>query len=225
MTDKTMGADAFSLENSASHLLHRAQQAAASRSAEALKAAGITLRQFSVLAAVSRDQGVSQSQLVGMTGIDRSTLADMAARMEEAKLIKRVASPTDARAKSITLLAAGRRALEKAMPGVAEADQAMLEALPKTRRDSFLKALAELSDAPVAGDADEDEAAPEPAPAPEPKPAKAKAAKAKPAKPKPAKAAKPKAAKAKPEPAAPPADDKPKKKKKAAKKAKKKKSA
>lgn len=214
MTDKTMGAGMFSLESSASHLLHRAQQAAASRSAEALKMAGITLRQFSVLAAVSRDEGVSQSQLVSMTGIDRSTLADMAARMEEARLIKRVASPTDARAKSITLLAAGRRALEKAMPGVAEADHAMLDALPKTRREGFLKALAMLADAPAGGMPEEEDSAsgPPPEDLPAPKPAKLKAPKAK--------AARPKAASA-----AEPAAVKPKKKKKAAKKAKKKKSA
>ena len=71
----------FELENSASHLLHRAQQIAANRSAAALRAAGITLRQFSVLSAIAELEGVSQSHLVRATGIDRSTLADMAARM------------------------------------------------------------------------------------------------------------------------------------------------
>ncbi|MEL7451969.1 MAG: MarR family winged helix-turn-helix transcriptional regulator [Pseudomonadota bacterium] len=197
---------AFSLSGSASHLLHRAQQVAAGRSAEALRAAGITLRQFSVLAAISLDEGVSQSQLVDLTGIDRSTLADMAARMETAKLIKRVPSPTDARAKSVSLMAAGRRALAKATPGVALADEALLEVLPKTRRDSFIRALAMLAEAPEP-DAESEAPAPKPA-----EPAKSAPAAKAPAKGAPAKA------KAK---AAPAEAKKPKKKKDTKKKKKK----
>ncbi len=135
----------FDLVTSASHLLHRAQQLAANQSASALREAGITLRQFSVLSAISQEEGVSQSHLVQVTGIDRSTLADMAARMEAAKLIKRVASKTDARAKSLTLMAAGRKALQKAMPGVTEADTTLLSGLPASRRDAFLKALITLT--------------------------------------------------------------------------------
>ncbi|MEO0881179.1 MAG: MarR family winged helix-turn-helix transcriptional regulator [Pseudomonadota bacterium] len=177
MTNNSVGPDGFSLGSSASHLLHRAQQIAAGRSSEALREAGITLRQFSVLAAISLDEGVSQSKLVELTGIDRSTLADMAARMETAKLIKRVPSKTDARAKAVTLMAAGRKALSKAMPGVVAADESLLEALPKSRRDSFISALGVIADAPEAP-------APvsEPAPAPTPAPAKPAPAKKKPTK-------------------------------------------
>lgn len=167
MVQKSNSIAGFDLAGSASHLLHRAQQVAANLSAEALRNAGITLRQFSVLSAIADEEGVSQSRLVSATGIDRSTLADMAARMETAKLIKRVQSKTDARAKSLTLMAAGRRALEKAMPGVVSADTVLLEALPATRRDSFLRALATLAGAPAA----EAHAAP-----PAPKPAAKKAA-------------------------------------------------
>lgn len=201
MTTSSKSSTGFDLGASGSHLLHRAQQLAANRSAEALRAAGITLRQFSVLSAIAEEEGVSQSQLVSATGIDRSTLADMAARMEAAKLIKRTASKTDARAKSLSLMAAGRKALAKATPGVVDADQALLEALPASRRDTFLRALSTVIEA-----SEEAEAAPaaeaKPAPAAKPAP-KAKAApkrKAKPkaaAKPAPAKAKKPKAVKKK----------------------------
>ena len=82
----TMGG--FALETSASHLIHRAQQIAALQSAEVLKQAGITLRQFSVLAAVSDSEGASQADIVERTGIDRSTLADMVSRMETSGLLK-----------------------------------------------------------------------------------------------------------------------------------------
>ena len=169
----------FDLGNSASHLLHRAQQMAANKSAAALKSAGITLRQFSVLSAISEEEGVSQSKLVDITGIDRSTLADMAARMEATKLIKRVQSKTDARAKSLTLMTAGRKALQKATPGVLEADVSLLDAIAVSRRGTFLKTLTVLAEE---GEAAAAPAAPKKAVAKKAAPKKAAAKKAAPKK-------------------------------------------
>ena len=217
----------YNLKTSPSHLLHRAQQIAANESASA--AAGITLRQFSVLAALSGNDGVSQSDLVNATGIDRSTLADMVARMEKAGLIKRVASKTDKRAKVVSLMAKGKKAYEKALPAVEKADAAIFEALPKTKQATLVSGLKDM-----VAEADKAEAAvaPKPAaPAPAAKaapkpavkkaPAKKPAAKKAPAK-KPA-AKKAPAAKAAPKPAvkkAPAKKAAPKAKAKAAPKAK-----
>ena len=134
----------FELDASPSHLLHRAQQMAANRSAAALREAGITLRQFSVLAAIAEKEGASQSRLVETTGIDRSTLADMVSRMEKANLIERLQSESDARAKAVSLTPAGRRALDVAAPAVREADTMLLESLPKNRRGPFVDLLSTL---------------------------------------------------------------------------------
>lgn len=131
----------FTLNSSPSHLLHRAQQIAANQSAAALKSAGVTLRQFSVLAALSGNEGVSQSDLVNATGIDRSTLADMVARMEGAGLIKRADSKTDARAKSVSLTAKGKKAYDKALPAVSKADEALFSTLAKAKQDALLQGL------------------------------------------------------------------------------------
>ena len=128
----------FSLHESPSHQLHRAQQFAAGLSAGALTKAGVTLRQFSVLAAVSSQEGASQSNLVTETGIDRSTLADMVSRMETAGLIRRTDSKEDRRAKAVFLTAKGRRALSSAAPAVQEADERLLAALPKNRRTALI---------------------------------------------------------------------------------------
>ena len=84
----------FSLDRSASHLLHRAQQFAAEKF-EGMGAIDITLRQFAVLAAIQENEGCSQSDLVKSTGIDRSTLADMVQRMEKRGLIARAAAADD----------------------------------------------------------------------------------------------------------------------------------
>lgn len=134
----------FNLQSSPSHLLHRAQQIAMNQSAAALKEAGLTLRQFSVLSVLSGNEGISQSDLVSATGIDRSTLADMVARMERGGLIKRAASKVDARAKSVSTMAKGRRALEKARPGVEAADAELLGLLPKNMQSSLLGSLSRL---------------------------------------------------------------------------------
>ena len=172
----------YTLNSSPSHLLHRAQQIAANHSASALSSAGVTLRQFSVLSALSGNEGVSQSDLVNATGIDRSTLADMVARMEKAGLIKRVASKTDRRAKSVSLMAKGRKAFDKALPAVQAADGAIFAALPKTKQDALVSGLtgmvseAEKAAAPVAKPAPKAAAPKAAAPKAKKAPAKAKAA-------------------------------------------------
>lgn len=156
---------AFALDGSLSHLLHRAQQMAANRSAQALRDAGITLRQFSVLAAASGEVGPSQSRLVELTGIDRSTLADMLARMEQSGLIERQQSEEDARAKSVALTKQGQAALDVAAPAVREADEALIALLAKNRRNAFLDLLstlitsseASIEKARTAPDSDSDE--------------------------------------------------------------------
>ncbi|MAI89775.1 MAG: hypothetical protein CBB65_04990 [Hyphomonadaceae bacterium TMED5] len=127
----------FSLDRSASHLLHRAQQFAAEQF-EGMGEADITLRQFAVLAAVREQEGCSQSDLVKTTGIDRSTLADMVQRMEKRGLVERRQALMDARAKSVHLTDDGHSALASSLPVVQKADEAILSMLPRNRRRAFV---------------------------------------------------------------------------------------
>jgi len=150
-------ASAFFLQDSLSHLLHRAQQMAATQSATALRKAGVTLRQFSVLAAAAQEAQPSQSRLVELTGIDRSTLADMLQRMERSGLIERTKSAEDGRAKSVSLTANGAAALETAAPAVRDADDFLINTLAKNRRTSFMDLLNTLIDGPGRASAPETE--------------------------------------------------------------------
>ena len=102
-----------------------------------------------MLEAVSLKSGLTQTDLVRATGIDRSTLADMVARMTAKGLLEREKSAIDARAKAVRLSEAGQAALEAARPRVAAADKRIMALLPKGKRDGFLDLLAEL-----AGEAD-----------------------------------------------------------------------
>lgn len=184
----------FALSQSVSHLLHRAQQLAADSFSRKAGDDGVTLRQFAVLAAVAEKPGQSQTDLVKATGVDRSTLADMISRMEKRGWVTRKTAAKDARAKSVTLTAAGKKTLSQSTPFAQAADDAVLNAVPKAKREALMATLEALSAAAEAQTA----VAPAPVKA---APAKAAAPKAKPAKAAPEKAP----AKAAAKPAAKPA--------------------
>ncbi len=142
------------LATSPSHLMHRALQLALDIYAEETGADGLTQRQFAVLEAVSLKAGLTQTELVRMTGIDRSTLADLVARMTTKGLLERERSTLDARAKAVRLSAEGAARLEAARPLVEAADKRIMALLPKGQRETFLNQLADLAAAPDAAKAE-----------------------------------------------------------------------
>ena len=144
------------LADSPSHLLHRALQAALGVFAEETGSGALTQRQFALLAAAAELEAPSQTDLVTATGIDRSTLAELTARMIAKGLLERERSATDGRAKTVRVTAVGREALEAMRPRVKAADKRILSLLPKPKREGFLKLLTRLGE----GSAAEPEAKP-----------------------------------------------------------------
>jgi DNA-binding MarR family transcriptional regulator len=136
---------ASALERSPSHLLHRAVQLALDIYAEELGAGAITQRQYAVLAAAAEHDGATQTDLVKITGIDRSTMAEMAARLIAKGLLERRRSPFDARANAVSLTDAGRETLELARPKMAAADGRLLKLISGGgRRQAFVGLLQDL---------------------------------------------------------------------------------
>lgn len=133
------------LSQSATHLLHRVLQLALDFHADAAGPAGLTQRQYTVLAAAGAADGVSQSELVRATGIDRSTLADLVARMISKGLLERERSATDARANTVRLSDAGKVALAEGGRPASQSDQRLLQLLPPKKRESFIKTLTTLA--------------------------------------------------------------------------------
>jgi DNA-binding MarR family transcriptional regulator len=152
---KTKGKDSKSdhgggaLARSPSHLLHRVLQLALDIYAEESGAGGVTQRQYAVLAAVAENEGVTQTGLVRATGIDRSTLADMVARMITKGHLERQRSDQDARANTVSLTEAGAAVLEESRPKVAMADARILALLKPGKRDGFLELLADMAGSDV----------------------------------------------------------------------------
>lgn len=185
------------LDASPSHLMHRVLQVALDIYAEETGPGAPTQRQYAVLAAVAQNEGLTQTDLVHATGIDRSTLADLVARMTGKDLLARERSSTDGRANTVSLSAKGREALDAARPRVEAADKRILGLLSGGKRSTLMKVLADLAhagetakeagSAKAAKKADKARRKAEKEAAKAAKPKKAKAEKA----PKPEKAAKP----------------------------------
>lgn len=137
--------DTRQLSRSPYHLLKRAAQYAADIYMEEVGKSGLTQRQFTVLFMVDQNDGVSQTALVKLTGIDRSTLADLVARLLAQGYLQRKRTKEDGRTNTIRITAAGKKVLKNAQPGAEEVDKAILSVVPSSHRRPFVEALAVLA--------------------------------------------------------------------------------
>ena len=101
----------------------------------------LTPRQYAILLTVAQNEGLSQTQLVELTGIDRSTLADVVRRMLKKGLLQRRRTRDDARAYAVKLTDEGTRVLKTHDPMARKVDERILASLPAQQRDRFLQDL------------------------------------------------------------------------------------
>jgi DNA-binding MarR family transcriptional regulator len=135
------------LAETPSHLMRRCEQFYADLYAREAGGCDLTRSQLTVLLALDNNDGVSQTALVEMTGIDRSTLAEMVRRMLERNLITRKRTETDLRANAVAITQGGRKALRSARSAAERAEKALLETLPPTERLRFIKCLSAIATA------------------------------------------------------------------------------
>ena len=135
----------FDLAEAPSHLMRRCEQIYSDLFAREAGACELTRSQFTVLAALEHNDGVSQTALVEITGIDRSTLAEMVRRMLERNLITRKRTESDLRANAVAITPGGRKALRGARAAADRAERAFLEPVPAGERARFVKYLAAIA--------------------------------------------------------------------------------
>lgn len=123
------------------HLLHRASQRADSLFARQVATGGLTPRQFAVLQAVSQRSGLSQTDIMAATGIDRSTTAVLVRRLVSDGCLQRRRTRQDTRAYSVRLTPVGQQMLTREEPAVRAAEEVLLSPIPRAERAAFLKAL------------------------------------------------------------------------------------
>jgi DNA-binding MarR family transcriptional regulator len=91
-----------------------------------------------VLQAIVENEGLSQTGIVDRTGVDRSTIAEMAVRMQRKGWLQRRRTKADARAYALNLTDEGRRVLRVAEPQSRAVDHRVLDAIPAGRREQFI---------------------------------------------------------------------------------------
>jgi len=129
------------LDRSPVHLLHRASQCAGEIFQTEIIDHDLTPRQLAVLVTVAYNEGLSQTDLVELTGIDRSTVTDLVWRMQKKGLLQRRRTREDTRAYAVKLTEEGQRVLAKVEPLAKRADDHLLAALPAGQRDQFVERL------------------------------------------------------------------------------------
>lgn len=125
-------------------LIRRLHQIHVALFMEECAAASITPVQYSILSALEHMGTVEQIALSSAVGLDTTNVADVLARLERQKMVRRRISPRDKRMKAVTLTDTGRRLLLQVDAGAARAHERTLAALAPAARARFMRDLAQL---------------------------------------------------------------------------------
>ena len=147
MRPTSIAIEEFELFQAPGHLLRRAQQRAVELYVGEVGEKGLRPRQFALLLSVGRNPGANQTNLVRMTGIDRSTMTDLARRLAERGLLERRPTAGDKRSKALWITAAGRRAVAETYAGMLRCQERILAPLSPELQETFMRCLTLMSDA------------------------------------------------------------------------------
>jgi DNA-binding MarR family transcriptional regulator len=94
----------------------RVARALARRFDDALKSAGLTSGQFSLLMSLNRPQPPTVGAVAALLGMDRTTLTANLKPLEREGLVDSAVDPADRRGRLLVLTLAGKRRLKAALP-------------------------------------------------------------------------------------------------------------
>ena len=129
------------LERSILHLLRRVDQCAAQLYTIESSDRDLTLRQLAILTAISQQENLSQTDLVTITGIDRSTVAGIVSRVIRKGLLERRRSPSDGRAYCVRLSRRGAKAVAGADRLYTKIEKKLLAGVPASEAHQFVSTL------------------------------------------------------------------------------------
>src|SRR4051812_38711534 len=138
---RTRDIEDYNLSDAPGYLIRRCQQRAVEIFSQELGRARLTPRQFALLLTLARRPGISQTELVAETSIDRSTLGEMIDRLGRRGLVRRRRSGEDQRANTVAILPAGTALLRECLPAIDRSQARILKPLPAEMREAFLNAL------------------------------------------------------------------------------------
>jgi DNA-binding MarR family transcriptional regulator len=105
---------------------------------------GIPPNQFGLLDFISRDKEVIQTELATLLDKDKSAVLREIDVLEEKGFIKRVNDAVDRRKKFVVITPEGKKILKKGKALIEKLMGEMMEGLPETEIESFLKVLRHL---------------------------------------------------------------------------------
>ena len=120
------------------HLLHRASQRADGLFARNVRTSDLTPRQFVVLQAVVDKSGLSQTDIMAATGIDRSSTAELVRTLVKNGCLKRRRTRRDARVYAVRITQFGRQALVIGTSATRSAEEELLRPVPEKQRTALL---------------------------------------------------------------------------------------
>ena len=103
------------------HLLHRASQRADDLFAR--RTSDLTPRQFVVVQAVAGNNGLSQTDIMAATGIDRSSTAELVRTLVTNGWLKRRRTRRDARVYAVRITSSGQQMLEIGISATGDAER------------------------------------------------------------------------------------------------------
>ena len=101
----------------------------------------VTSPQFAVLYALRAEQNIDQKTLGERVSLDRSTTAEVVARLKTRGLIQRFRDPRDGRRNLLSLTAAGLRTTERLIPKALRMNRLLVSALSEREQAELLRML------------------------------------------------------------------------------------
>ncbi|MEV4754387.1 MarR family transcriptional regulator [Micromonospora sp. NPDC049559] len=121
--------------------IRRAEQALINHHEAVLRGYGLTMTQYTVLLALSREDGRSGAQLARACGVTQQSMASVLTGLQNKRLIDRQPSPVHAKVLIATLTDAGRTVLDGAYQEVIVLERALTDRFTPDEHKQFCEFL------------------------------------------------------------------------------------
>lgn len=134
------GAPVLALREAAGHLVRRTQQRHTSLWSQEFEGT-LTGPQYAVISAIGSERGLDQRAVGERASLDKSSAADVIARLEGQGWLQLARDPIDRRRKTLRLTTLARTALADITRRVLLVQERLLAPLPSATREEFVEAL------------------------------------------------------------------------------------
>lgn len=129
------------VEESLCTRIRRSEQALMAHHEAVLRGYGLTMTQYTVLLALSREGGMSGAQLARSCGVTQQSMSSVLTNMDAKGLIRRETSPVHAKVQIATLTDEGQTVLDRAYQEVIILERALTDAFTPSEHAALCELL------------------------------------------------------------------------------------